>query len=135
MLLALLPIGFCTAQTIAYTYDAAGNRISRVYVVNLRSATIHTSPPDSVEVKAPLGPLNITVYPNPTKGTLVIDVIGLKEGETVQLLLFDPQGRQLLRGQGTAGSTRLDLSAYPTGWYLLRAIKKSEKIEFKIIKE
>jgi len=134
LLIVFLSTGLC-AQTIKYTYDTAGNRNSRTYVVNLRRVTADITPQDSVEVEAPLGQLSVTVYPNPTKGDLVVAVTGLKEEETIQFLLFDPQGHQLLRLQGQSGSTRINLSAYPSGWYMLQVIKKDERVEFKIIKQ
>jgi hypothetical protein len=71
-LLFLLAIFLSTgafAQTIAYSYDEAGNRISRTYLVPLRSVSADKSnPPDSVEVEAVLGELKVTICPNPTKG-------------------------------------------------------------------
>lgn len=124
------------AQGVVYLYDAAGNRTSRVYVVNLRSALSSEAPaPDSTHVAVELGPFGVTIYPNPTKGALAIAVTGLAASELLSLGLFDPNGRQLMLLDVPSGTSSLDLSTYPSGWYLLRARSKGKTVHFKIIKQ
>ena len=124
------------AQGIVYLYDAAGNRTSRAYVVNLRSApSIENPTPDSTQVSVELGPFGVTIYPNPTKGALAVAVTGLAESASLSLGLFDPNGRQLMLLEVPGGTSSLDLSAYPSGWYLLRAQSKGKTLQFKIIKQ
>jgi hypothetical protein len=137
LLLALIfmPV-FLMAQGVVYLYDAAGNRTSRAYVVNLRSAPSSEAPtPDSIQVAVELGPFAVTIYPNPTKGALAIAVTGLTESELLSLGLFDPNGRQLMLFDVPSGTSSLDLSTYPSGWYLLRARSKGKTVHFKIIKQ
>ncbi len=64
------------------------------YDVNLRSAPSGEAPaPDSTQVVVEIGPFGVTIYPNPTKGTLAIAVTGLAESELLSLGLYDPNGR------------------------------------------
>ncbi len=67
--------------------------------------------------------LEISIGPNPCKGLLSI-----KTGQEVgamDLLLLDPQGRQVLRARMTGSTQILDLSDRPCGVYLLEL--RSEK--------
>ena len=84
-----------TAQNIvSYAYDYAGNRISR-RVVNLTPTPPHVkrlidSIPAPVEEK--LGDRMITIYPNPTKGALAVDVNGGDNKDEISITSFSAQG-------------------------------------------
>lgn len=58
------------------------------------------------------------VFPNPTAGSVSILLVGYTGPLEVEL--FDPQGRVLIRKTLTTGQ-QLDLSALPSGSYLVRA--------------
>ncbi|MDD4972397.1 MAG: T9SS type A sorting domain-containing protein [Paludibacter sp.] len=129
-------------EGIAYTYDKAGNRLSRLYEVILpeqRSATAPESPRakrDSIPVEARLSDLKVTIYPNPTKGALTVDISGVPLNEKVNMRLYNPQGLQLQNINTFDGSTPIDMSSYKPGWYILRVLTTDKKnLEFKIIKE
>ena len=133
--LLLLPTG-AFAQSIIYSYDAAGNRTGRTYVVSLRSASAdNANRPDSSGIEASLSNLKVIVYPNPTKGALTIEVSGMDQSESYQMKLFDPKGRQLTIFDGQPGSTPVNMSSYPSGWYILRMYAKEKTLDFKIVKQ
>jgi len=130
---------FCCASAInkiAYTYDAAGNRTSRRYVVDLRSASVVKSEnPDTIAIKNQLGEPEITVYPNPTKGALSVKITGSSEEQKIDMKLYSPQGALLKNIIKTSETTLIDMTSYPSGWYILRVIIDKKPIEFKIIKD
>ena len=127
-----------TAQNIvSYAYDYAGNRISR-RIVNLTPTPPHVkkqldSIPAPVEEK--LGDRTITIYPNPTKGALSVDITGGDNKDEINISLFSAQGVQLQSSRGSSGKTAVEMAAYPRGWYILR-VKAGDKVtEFKIVKQ
>ena len=137
ILLILVIISASSQNIVSYAYDYAGNRISR-RVVNLTPTPPHVkkqldSIPAPVEEK--LGDRTITIYPNPTKGALAVDITGGDNKDELIITLFSAQGVQLQSSRATSGKTPVEMAAYPRGWYILR-VKAGEKMtEFKIIKQ
>ncbi|MBX2827438.1 MAG: T9SS type A sorting domain-containing protein [Flavobacteriaceae bacterium] len=80
---------------------------------------------------------NATVYPNPVSNYLNISFEEMT-GETFQALLFDIQGKQVMREEIEASSTAetLSLSALSTGTYVLKIVQDStnKSRTFKIVK-
>ena len=123
------------AQKVGYDYDMAGNRIFRkvVKLDDPNYAKKHVEPPAPVEEQ--LGERKITVYPNPTKGALAVEITGGDQKDQMILSVFSSQGVQLQNIKATAITTPVNMSAYPSGWYILR-VQAGEKVtEFKIIKQ
>ncbi|MEA4937002.1 MAG: T9SS type A sorting domain-containing protein [Paludibacter sp.] len=124
------------AQTVNYTYDHAGNRISRKVI---------TLPPppqgakqqstDSTVVQDMMGERTITVYPNPTRGNLGVQITGGNTEEEIRLIIFGGQGVQLYNSNVQQGINTVDMTAYPKGWYILRVQAGEKRKEFKVIKE
>lgn len=126
-----------TQNIVSYAYDNAGNRISRK-VVDLNSNPPHAKktvedPPPPVEEQ--LGERKITIYPNPTKGALAVEITGGDNKDELRILLISSQGVQLQTIKAVIGSTRVDMQVYPAGWYILRVHAGDKFTEFKIIKQ
>ncbi|MEA4841144.1 MAG: T9SS type A sorting domain-containing protein [Bacteroidales bacterium] len=135
-LLSLIITPCLFAQKISYTYDSAGNRISRQYVVELRSATVPKAEGiDSTSVETFLDDLSVSVYPNPTKGALAVKVTNVPKDKKVSMKLYSPQGVQLQSINVQDGITQVNMFSYPSGWYILRVHVGEKTIEYKIIKE
>lgn len=134
-ILSLFSMAGMAQNKIAYTYDDAGNRTSRKVVIlaPLSQETKSAGAPAPVEEE--LGEQKITVYPNPTKGELAVEVTGGDTKDEIRMVLYNVQGSQLQNKGCVAGKTRIDMSAYPTGLYILRIITGNKTVEFKIIKE
>ncbi len=124
------------SQTISYDYDHAGNRISR--------KVVPLPPPpqgakkqltDSVVVEDMLGERNILVYPNPTKGTLGVEITGGDWDENIRLILYNGQGVMLYNANANQGINPVEMTVYPKGWYILRVQAGEQRKEFKVIKE
>lgn len=125
------------AQTnFKFGYDANGNRESRIV---LKSATIPTDSLSAKKTEQPIedqiGLQQARIYPNPTKGLLKIDLPSLKE-EIATIILFDLNGKEIIKKVATESSNTVDLSVYPPGLYVMRILVglNSQK-EWKIIKE
>ena len=123
------------AQKVCITYDKAGNRTNRTICLKSEEATSDSVSIAKIPITENMGEMLITLYPNPTKGQLKIQITN-KTCETEGVLeLYDLSGR-LVKVQKTVGeSTMLDISRYPLGIYLMR-IRICDKVsEWRIIKE
>ena len=123
------------AQKVCITYDKAGNRTNRTICLKSEEATSDSVSIAKIPITENMGEMLITLYPNPTKGQLKIQITN-KTCETEGVLeLYDLSGR-LVKVQKTVGeSTMLDISRYPLGIYLMR-IRACDKVsEWRIIKE
>ena len=78
---------------------------------------------------------NMSIYPNPTKGKLVIDLRNnFNNVSTLQLNLLDSSGKLILCKK-LEPITTLDLSSYPSGLYFIHFINLNEAVSFKIVKQ
>lgn len=137
LLLAVFAL-HCGAQTVSYTYDQAGNRTSRTTITlppPPQNAKQHTEATDSVVVKDMIGERTITVFPNPTKGALGINIAGENYEDNMNITLFNGQGQLLINIKATIGLNSVDLTRYPAGWYILQLQTGTTKKEYKIIKQ
>ncbi|MDE5420139.1 T9SS type A sorting domain-containing protein [Labilibaculum sp. DW002] len=77
----------------------------------------------------------MSIYPNPTKGKLVIDLRNnFNHVSTLQLKLLDSSGKLILCKK-LEPITTLDLSSYPSGLYFIHFINLNEAVSFKIVKQ
>lgn len=126
-----------SSQSISYSYDQAGNRITR-RVINLPAAPskVKSNVPDSVVVIEEFSTFSIRIYPNPTRGALMIEMQELDDrGEGAKLLLYSNQGTLTQSLQAHNGLNPVDMTALPVGWYILRIQGKEGWKEYKIIKQ
>jgi len=124
------------AQTIEYTYDQAGNRTGRIVIpLTSQPSKKHTYQTDSVIVKDKLGEREVKIYPNPTRGALGVEIYGGNSTDALTLMLYNGQGKLLYSANAAEGLNSLDMSAYPSGWYILQFQSGVIKKEYKIIKE
>jgi hypothetical protein len=80
---------------------------------------------------------NTKIYPNPTTGLAVLQIMG-GTGETGQLEVLDLQGRVVYKKELTileAQTEEVDISTEPTGVYILRLISTKVLITSRLIKE
>lgn len=129
---------------IGYSYDMAGNRTSRNLVTLTNGASYakgNTSGQESIPVEEQLGNHTITVYPNPTKGELAINIKGVTQNpieagdDAIRFILYSAQGVLLQTKYAEPGITTLDMVAYPSGWYILRILDGGKFTELKIVKQ
>ena len=130
---------------VSYGYDASGGRTSRkikeITLSQSRSVFEAEQPiqDDNVVSSEEMEVNEVKIYPNPTKGSLVIDLTGsafdIQEATAPEIVLYDASGRQLQSQRTEVSSFQLDLSSYPPGWYILIIREGAERREYKIIKE
>ena len=134
LLLAAFSFQSMAQNTVSYTYDQAGNRISRT--ITLGSSSIKRyQPTDSVVIKESIGERTIKVFPNPTRGALGIDIQGGDPKQELRLVIYSGAGATLYNQPATEGLNPIDMTQYPQGWYVLRVVAGTEKREYKIVKE
>lgn len=132
-ILFLFVTGSTYAQSVEYTYDAAGNRTQRKLVVLDPSETgRYMQPKDSV-VSPLTSDSKLTVFPNPVKEQLTLKVDGVFNA--YQITLTDLSGRVLLSNTINENVKQLDFTNYPKGIYLLRTGANNQFTEWKIIKQ
>jgi len=128
------------AQTIiSYNYDDAGNRVQRKIVLNTQAAQSTKSDSISKEKKKVyeenVGDQKVRIYPNPTRGQILVEISGYDKNANSGLYLYNLSGTLLSSISPISGSDPLDLSAYPIGTYILKIVIGNKKNEWKIIKQ
>lgn len=122
---------------LEFTYDDSGNRLTRG-LIHLKSATIPADSTLAQQMKKPLedqvGLQKTRIYPNPTKGMLRIDFPSLTDQDAT-IKVYDPSGRLIVQKSAISSGNEVDLSAYPSGFYIMIIHIGQEKKEWKIIKE
>jgi len=141
------------SQKYMYSYDNNGNRIKREFIpFKITKDTVATDSTanitDSATVAATnqaaqqqqqcetmLGEQKITVYPNPTKGELTIDISNFKNESQGMILLTDMQGRILFKNENINSANTLNLSSTAFGNYILKILIDGKSNEWIIVKE
>ena len=120
------------AQTLSYSYDAMGNRVTREIVLKRNAAAKKDTTTFFSDM---LDERPIRIYPNPTKGQLKVN-IPIQEGqETPVLKIYSSSGQLIHSEKATSETTTLDISSHPNGLYLLHVIIGKEESTWKIIKK
>jgi len=133
-----------TVSHISFTYDATGNRTTRE-VIYLKTSEVEDADAtkqsafgqaaDSVEFKVILHGQEVSIFPNPTKGSLTITIAGAEETGPATLALFSISGELVLKQQIRQPNTTLDLSGHPPGTYLLQISTAAGRETWKVVKE
>jgi hypothetical protein len=151
LLTALLGFGLIAqAQTVNYfwyKYDAAGNRTQRKFTVtnsippSFRKANMGdtisepTKPVDKTPEVLQMAGYRVTIYPNPTLGHLKIEVANFPTHQEAYYYIFNVSGTTIIPKTPYNQSVDIDLTAYPTGLYVLRNIIGNDIKDWKIVKE
>lgn len=125
----------CAQNKIKYTYDDAGNRLTRKkeIVVQTRGALNNGEEPSVYEEE--LSETKVTIYPNPTKGMLKVDISEVEQFENAQISLYDLTGKLLQQWAGISQSNTIDLSERTPGMYIMQVAYNGKISSWKIIKE
>jgi YD repeat-containing protein len=125
------------AQTtqLKFSYDDAGNRVKREIILGKsKEATMDTTTA-TMPITDWLNKMKISIYPNPTKGILIIDIANMPEDATGDITIHNMEGKSLLKLNQLNSTNKLDLAGYPTGVYVLRIRSLEKSCEWKIVKE
>jgi YD repeat-containing protein len=141
LLLLFVGIHISNAQTpyLSYDYDASGNRIQRTVIMKKSMNAIGlngSTTPIEQKVETDLfNKLKVTIYPNPTKGELGVDITGDIEMPESSLNLYTLNGQLLIKKEHLMKQNRLDLSRFISGIYFLKLIVGNDVMTWKIVKE
>lgn len=117
-----------TATVIQYTYDESGNRIRRAVKDSETNPLGIASLPDSTH--APVAVAN----PNPTAGIVTVELVGGENPMADGISLFSLEGSPIKNWGAFSQSLQIDLSPYPSGWYVLFVNTKESAGRIKILK-
>lgn len=130
LFVSVLLTALCHAQQVTYSYDAAGNRVSR-QTGNGSQAPLRSS----VNQQQTSLEQAISIGPNPTTGPLEISLLRYSENNECHLTLSNTAGQVLINHSMTSAKTTLNLSSYAYGFYLLMIELNGEQTTYKIIKK
>ena len=82
-----------------------------------------------------LSETKVTIYPNPTKGMLKVDISGVEKFENARISLYDLTGKLLQQWAGISQSNEIDLSERTPGMYIMQIVYNGNASSWKIIKE
>jgi hypothetical protein len=142
------------SQTIGFSYDASGNRVSRTLVVQQLQASSDSLPSinakslNSVEnvkssetadvkqdsIKSENGEITPRVYPNPTKGLIEINISNMPFNPTNEMRLYDITGSEMTMKRNFDSKSEIDLTQYKNGIYILRIKINGKTFDWKVIK-
>jgi len=127
------------AQTaVSYTYDDAGNRITR-QIVTLPSKESnnkkYNNESKSSEVEDVFGNGNITIYPNPAEELLNVYLENIEIEEEILLQLYDINGKLLKTNRTKDTKSTINLSNNTAGMYILKIISGNNRAEFTVVKK
>lgn len=131
--LLLIMLSVYGQTEIEYFYDNAGNRISKEIVLSQNSPQSRNSEKSSYSDK--LLEYTIKIYPNPTKGNLQIDILGVNNDTEGDIGLYNVKGRQIGKVKVNGGKIYFDLTAQPAGIYILIIRIEDKSTSWKIVKE
>ena len=120
------------ADSISYSYDANGNRISL-----LNNGMNRGNPTDETERKPgseSLGQHRITIYPNPTDGRISVEITGSGSLEESAITVYGIMGNMVYNDSEIDVENEIDLTTCPDGMYILVIKIGSDIGIWKIIK-
>lgn len=127
-----LPLNTCG---IVNVYDAAGNRLKRVYFCN------NGVDPYPAKIKQQQDQLTISndfqvvdaIYPNPTTGRFAVTFS--KALNAARIFITDLNGRVIFRSKANGYKADFDLSSAAAGVYFIRIDNEGNIITKKVIKQ
>ena len=128
--------GFSQTTKYDFDYDLSGNRIERIIDLS-KSASVNNSTSSTTDVQSiseTLAGQTITIYPNPTKGKLKVNVGNLNQGEAT-FQVFNMKGSMVLSKRVSGSTSEIDLNKQPPGMYILKVTIGENSTDWKIIKD
>jgi hypothetical protein len=125
-----IPLNSCG---IVCTYDAAGNRLKRVYFCNNGVNPYPTkAKPDKTKITEDFQPVD-ALYPNPTTGKFSVTFSKALDKAIIHIL--DESGKIISRVKAKGYKVDFDLSARAAGVYYVRIEENGNIITKKIVKQ
>ncbi|MBR1765674.1 MAG: T9SS type A sorting domain-containing protein [Bacteroidales bacterium] len=122
------------ALPIEISYDAAGNRTTRK-ILPMSMVAKGGGFTDSTFYDDKMQTVQMRIYPNPTQGSIHVEMQGVGKDSPNKIRIFDSQGRLVCEKEGLGDSLDLDISPYPMGYYMAELFVDGEHTTWKIIKQ
>lgn len=117
---------------VSYSYDAAGNRVSRTLVVANRSLSADEVPEDIITEK--IAEREIKIYSS-IQGQITVEISTLEEMKTGTITIYAvPNGNAVLARRIQSTREDIDISNQGTGVYILLVDIDGEKTSYKLMK-
>ena len=124
------------AQTrLAFSYDAAGNRVKREIILGRSSKSKIDSTLSIKPITELIGEMKITIYPNPTKGQLSVGIANMPQNTSGEIKIYNIVGKVIQQLKTLGPLNQFDFSVYPTGIYVLYIKVGQNESKWKIIKQ
>jgi len=135
VLITLLISITTTAQTVAFEYDEAGNRVLRD-VIYLQPTIADSNNTKQVEAfEDNLGKTKVTISPNPNGGRFSVNLEEIDFKNPPQMYLHSINGTMIYENHKATTLTEIDISNRENGTYILSLIIGTERKTWKIIKQ
>ncbi len=155
ILIVLLLFTFCAYTqfndfvSFEYSYDNAGNRIKRAVIEMPKKEQLLAEIDSTLKdneimdddilasnngLKNNIDEIEISVYPNPVRELLRIDIIGLNGSENINSQLIDLQGKVVRKERIKVSSNVICFSDIQPGTYFLQIFIDNKYQEYKIIR-
>jgi hypothetical protein len=128
--------------TVHFSYDANGNRIQRWVTIEkiIKADTADSLHQDTLIKNRISGAENkegqmISLYPNPTQGLLDLQITGMKEGETAEYVFVSLTGQELMRKKTGLATTKIDISSFAPGTYIVNVTLGKRVERWKVVKQ
>ena len=121
------------ADRISYYYDNAGNMTQSQRQIRVSDAE-NGSSRDTIPLMESLSSHRITIYPNPTKGQLNVEITGKEIPERSSITLNNMHGVIIYSNDEPEQQNHIDLTSQPNGLYILIIRIDSETSTWKVIK-
>ena len=120
----------------SFTYNSVGSMVKRATII-LKSASASSSNVEEEEfIDNSFGNKAVRIYPNPTKGTLQIEIPVDEENELlIQITVTDLSGRVIVSKRAEYGLNYVDLLDSPNGMYILLLRRGDIDSQWKVIKQ
>jgi hypothetical protein len=125
---------------IEYTYDAAGNRETRTVIylsekIDDKKTSEIDDQSDMLSFSDKIGEHSISIFPNPTKNDLKIEITGIESSSDSRLEVYSSSGKRIYKDEKLKSKNTVDFSGRPAGTYLLKILIDGKSCTWKIIKE
>jgi hypothetical protein len=137
--LVFLTVGAVCAQDVHYNYDNNGNRTSQEIIIlkTVSSNEFGISSIDTINRKILIdeASLVITIFPNPVKSLLNIEIDGEIPVGVRQIEICSVNGTSIYYNESVDAQTRIDFKSFKPGIYFLTITIGDAIDTWKIIKQ
>ncbi len=112
-------VSFTVGQVVYSSYQASGGSVTEGIQLPHETRAI-----TGTEEKGT--GLNVTAYPNPTAGNIIVNLSCMDQGEVLDIQIFDVNGKLIENVNLNSNETKLNMSNYAPGTYFIKMIYKNQ---------